>query len=209
MNLKEAFRYQNKISSVLDKAQDFLNDSTYTTTTKTIHYKSSIIKGMEDEQIVTIHKMEKEISVNQLIDFLYIILSEKEKLCQAVSVSKQNNEFSIDAAIEANIARQSVVTTLNQMIRLKAKENLIKNGGCGYLYKEDYKEESSYHYDLKEIVTINFDRNKVKKLRSKISLLSDETSENLEKSMLLTEVNYTPIFDVNSSFEEILEDYFA
>ncbi len=208
MNLKQAFRYQNKIKDILCHITVHLGAKNYITTVKSIHYKKDVFPSMENEEIIE-NNNSLNITPNQLIDFLCFILDEKEALCKAIDKAKKLNNLSIDTDIEMNIARHDVINTLMDMSSIKSEENLLKNEGFGYIYKEDYKEEAIYHYDIKEIKTINFDRNKVKKLKHKLSILSDEISNNIEKILLITDVEYTPKFDVNSSFEEILEDYFA
>ncbi len=208
MNLKQAFRYQNKIRDILHHITIHLGSRSYITTVKSIHYKKDVFPSMENEELIE-NNNSLNVTPNQLIDFLCFILDEKETLCKAIDKAKKLNNLSIDTDIEMNIARHDVINTLTNMSSIKSEENLLKNEGFGYIYKEDYKEEAIYHYDIQEIKTINFDRNKVKKLKHKFSVLSDEISNNIEKVLLTTDVDYTPKFDVNSSFEEILEDYFT
>lgn len=208
MNLKEAFRYQNKFNDILHRLNHILSYPEYITKTKYIHYKKSAFPEMEDEEILESQNF-KNISINDLIDFTYTIICEKDKLCTAIAEAKKNTDISIDKAIEMNVAIHELMSTLSAMIQTEAHEELRKNSGCGYVYKIDYKEEATYHYDIKAITTINFDRNKVKNLKKKLSKTSYETSEKIEKTLICTEVDYKPIFDVNNSLEEILEEYFA
>ena len=58
-----------------------------------------------------------------------------------------------------------------------------------------------------KVVTINYDRNMVKKELAKLNTKSDETSAKLDVCLVTSRVDYEPPFDVNSSFAEAFESF--
>ena len=58
---------------------------------------------------------------------------------------------------------------------------------------------------MKQVTTINFDRNKVKAYAAFLNKKADQTSAALDKCMVNTEVAYEPPFDVNDTFADILQ----
>ncbi len=61
-----------------------------------------------------------------------------------------------------------------------------------------------YRCDLKKVITINFDRNKVKKFAASLNKQADTISAELDKCLVNTEVAFEPPFDVNDTFAEVL-----
>ena len=52
MNLKQAFRYQNKIRDILHHITIHLGSRSYITTVKSIHYKKDVFPSMENEELI-------------------------------------------------------------------------------------------------------------------------------------------------------------
>ena len=61
-----------------------------------------------------------------------------------------------------------------------------------------------YHYDIDEVITIDFDRKDIKGLIKKLTKQCDELSIVLDGLLVTTEVDYTPVFDINDSLEDII-----
>ena len=49
MNLKEAFRFQNKLQSLMDDAKNILDDRRNITQTKNTYLRSKVVPDAEDE----------------------------------------------------------------------------------------------------------------------------------------------------------------
>jgi len=64
-----------------------------------------------------------------------------------------------------------------------------------------------YYPDLKRVSVIDFDRKKVKNMANQLINKADEVSTKIDRIMVNTEVEYTPIFGVNDSFDEAVEAY--
>jgi hypothetical protein len=52
MNLKEAFRYQNKLQHLMDEATDILSDDRNITKTQNTHLRSKVMAEAENETTV-------------------------------------------------------------------------------------------------------------------------------------------------------------
>ena len=62
-----------------------------------------------------------------------------------------------------------------------------------------------YRCDLKQVTTINFDRNKVRAYAATLSQEADRVSAELDKRTVNTQVDYVPPFDVNDTFADVLQ----
>ena len=80
MNLKEAFRFQNKLQSFIDEVQRILEDESNITEVKTTYYRHRVNPDAEDE--TTLAQAESEFSnqITELAGFALYLLGEKEKL---------------------------------------------------------------------------------------------------------------------------------
>ena len=67
----------------------------------------------------------------------------------------------------------------------------------------------SYRCDVKRVTTINFDRNKIRKMCADLSKKSDETSAALDAALVNTPVEYEAPFDVNETFAEAFEAHMS
>jgi hypothetical protein len=61
-----------------------------------------------------------------------------------------------------------------------------------------------YQYNINEVTTIDFDRNKVKGLVKKLCRKSDEVSARLDELNVTVRVDYTPKYEIGDSFEDCL-----
>ena len=61
----------------------------------------------------------------------------------------------------------------------------------------------------KRVTTIDFDRNKIRKMCADLSKKSDETSAALDAALVNTPVEYEAPFDVNETFAEAFEAHMS
>ena len=85
---------------------------------------------------------------------------------------------------------------------------MIPNGGIGYRFNNEGN-QVSYRCDVKRVTTINFDRNKIRKMCADLSKKSDETSAALDAALVNTPVEYEAPFDVNETFAEAFEAHMS
>lgn len=201
MILKEAFRYQNYLSLLLSQAMNYLSCESYITTTIQSHNRTKVNPDAQDEKI-TIQKPYNVIfEPNDLIDFVVKVIEEKEKLSNAIAESKRTLEFDIDAAMSINKMKQEFIQTLRRMVVIKSTE--LEKEGTSYKFNND-GDQVSYRYPVKEVKTIDYDRNTVKSLISKFKKETDKISTERDRIDIMTEVNYDPIWEVDIPLEDIL-----
>ena len=201
MILKEGFRYQNYLSLLLSQAMNYLSCESYITTTIQSHNRTKVNPDAQDEKI-TIQKPYNVIfEPNDLIDFVVKVIEEKEKLSNAIAVSKRTLEFDIDAAMSINKMKQEFIQTLRRMAVIKSTE--LEKEGTSYKFNND-GDQVSYRYPVKEVKTIDYDRNTVKSLISKFKKETDKISTERDRIDIMIEVNYDPIWEVDTPLEDIL-----
>lgn len=201
MVLKEAFRYQNYLGTLIDGAISYLSSTDNVTKKKQEHFRSKVNAEAEDEIVEVPKKSDLEYTPNQIIEFLTDVLSEKEILSRAIDVAKSTATINIDSSIAINKQKQAVAAVLSRIADLKANEKFTK--GSAYKFNQEGN-QVPYYYDIKEITTIDFDRKKVKAIIKKLLKESDDTSNMLDKLQVEVDVDYSPTYDINDSFEDAL-----
>ena len=109
-----------------------------------------------------------------------------------------------DGEVSLNTKRQELAGVFRRMSQIRSSERLYPGEGTGYKFNAEGN-QVSYRCDLKQVTTINFDRNKVKAYAAFLNKKADQTSAALDKCMVNTEVAYEPPFDVNDTFADILQ----
>lgn len=202
MILKEAFQYQNYLDKLLNKAICYLDSDSFLTTTKQTHKKSKSDKDAEDETIV----VQKPQGINffpaDVINFIMEVLQEKETIGFAITNAKRNMEFDIDQTISMNKKKQIFIGRLIEMANMKSIEK--KSTGTGYRLNVA-GDQTRYCYDVEEITTIDFDRGKVKALAKNLTKDTENVSAELDRIMILTEVDAVPKWDITDTLEDLIE----
>ena len=206
MNLKEAFRFQNKLQSFIDEVQRILEDESNITEVKTTYYRHRVNPDAEDE--TTLAQAESEFSnqITELAGFALYLLGEKEKLFEAIRKAKNALPIDLDSEVSLNTTRQSLAHTFKRMNDLRSSEQNIANGGVGYRFNADGN-QVSYRCDVKRVTTINFDRKVIRKDLRELNQKADETSAQIDLSLVNSTVDYHAPFDVNDSFTEAFDIY--
>ena len=208
MNLKEAFRFQNKLQSMMDEAQAILNVTSNVTKVQNTYLRHKVMAEAEDETTVDTPSTEYGDKITELAEFLLHLMTEREKLSAAIYKAKSNLELNagLDGEVSLNSKRQEIANLFRHMVSLRNGEVLITNGGTGYRFNNEGN-QVSYRCDVRRVTTINFDRNKVRKMCADLSKKSDETSTALDAALVNTVVEYETPFDVNETFAEAFEAY--
>ena len=203
MNLKEAFRYQNKLQWLMTEAEEILRRD------------RNVVKV---EQTALLHKVNPDavdettiepadtVYADQIADIavlLMFLLGERERLTRAIREAKKAMDMDFDGEVSLNTRRQELASIFRNMVQLRSSETVISGGGVGYKFNAEGN-QVSYRCDLKTVTTINFDRSKIRSYAAALSRKADEISADLDKRMVNTEVSYEPPFDVNDTFAEVL-----
>ena len=206
MNLKEAFRYQNRLQTFLDTANSILSNEDCITKVSMTHLRHKVMAEVEDETIEDTPTTEYHQHITQLTLFLVHLLQEKEKLSYAIRRAKAQLDIDMDSEVSLNAARQRVAATLASMVALRNSERILRNGGSGFRFNADGN-QVVYKCDLKQVTTINYDRNAVRAELSKLNHQIDQVSRRLDLCMVTSSVDYVPFFDVNASFFDTFEAF--
>ena len=205
MNLKEAFQAQNKIGELLDYISFYLSnvDNVMTVTEK--HLRSKALAGQQDDSVDVSRKSEEMFEVGKLIDIWQQLMNEKEQLGLAIGKAKAGMTFNLDAAVDANKSRRAFLVTMQRLANRKSSHELQKGEGRGYVFNNDGN-QTTYCYDIDRIMTIDYDRNKVRAMVKELTRESDEVSIKIDEALLHTQVDYEPKFDLAGEESFIIEE---
>lgn len=201
MKLKEAFRYQNALKSWIESAEYFLMDRDNVVKIKETH-KRSIANPDVNDEIKEINNRSMDVTPNTIIDFLFELIVEKNKVSLAISEAKRKNDVDLDATIEINKTNQRLAKVYKNLSNIKNTERVRQDKA--YKFNAEGN-QTPYYYDVEEVTSIDYDRDKVRKLQKKIEAENDSKSTEIESLQLNIEVNHTPKYDVNDSFEDLVE----
>ena len=204
MNLKEAFRYQNKLQALLDEAQQILERDANITRVENTYLRHKVMSEAKDETVLVAPETEYYDRITDIARFLVFLLQEKAQLFASVRKAKNEAPIDIDSEVSLNVTRQAIARTFKRMNDLRNGEQTFAGGGTAYRFNADGT-QVSYRCDVKRVTTINFDRNVIRKELRKMNLLADETSSRIDLCLVTTQVAYQPRFDVNASFTEAFE----
>ena len=204
MNLKEAFRYQNKIERLMGEAKDILCRERNVTKVENTSLRHKVNPDAADETTLELPETEYADQITEIAVFLMFLLDEREKLSRSIREAKKAMDIDFDGEVSLNTKRQTIADIFRRMSEIRCSEKLHPNMGVGYKFNAEGN-QVSYRCDLKTVTTINFDRNKVRAYAAGLSKKADLISAELDKSMVNTEVDYESPFDVNDTFAEVLQ----
>ena len=208
MNLKEAFRFQNKITSHLEAAQRVLQRDSNITKATVTYFRKKVDPDAENEVIESEMTTDYAAHITEMAEFMLYLLEQKAVLARAIRKAKNSLDFDIDAEVSINGARQAVSPVLMHMVELRNSEQNIAGGGYGYRLNNDGN-QVSYKCDSKKVTTINYDRNIIRKMLVELNKQADATSAEIDRHIINTSVEYKQPFDVNDSFDDVFELFLA
>lgn len=206
MNLKEAFRYQNKIQALMCEAENILRNRANITKVTNTNLRHKVMPEASDEMVVEIPETEYCGKITDVALFLVFLLEEKSALAAAIRRAKNNLDIDMDSEVALNSARQTVAEIFRTMNGIRSSEQTIANGGTGSRFNTDGN-QVTYRCDVRRVTTINYDRNVIRAELSRLDRAADEMSAKLDICMVTSSVDYTPPFDVNSGFADAFENY--
>ena len=205
MNLKEAFQAQNKLGELMGYIILYLSDSDNVMTITEKHLRSKALAGQQDESVDASCKAEEGFDVGRLLGIWEKLMEEKTRLSTAIGKAKADMAFSLDAAVDENKSRRAFLSTLQGLANRKSTHELEKGAGRGYVFNNEGN-PTSYCYDIDRIMTIDYDRSKVRAMVKELNRLSNEVSIKIDEALLRTPVDYTPRFDLAGENKFILEE---
>ena len=206
MNLKEAFRYQNKIQRLSEEAVSILRWDKNVTKVENTVLRHKANPEAEDETMLESPDTEYAGQITEVAMFLMFLLNEREKLSQSIRTAKQTMDVDFDGEVSLNARRQEIAGIFRHMGQIRCSENLLSGAGIGYKFNAEGN-QISYRCDLKQVTTINFDRNKIRNFAAGLNKKADRVSAELDRLLVNTQVCYEEPFDVNDTFADILQQY--
>lgn len=204
MNLKEAFRYQNKLHRLMDEAESILRWEKNVVKVENTLLLHKVNPEVQNETTLDVPSSEYAEQITEIAVFLMFLLGEREKLSKAIREAKRHMDMDFDGEISLNSRRQTIADTFRRMSQIRSSETLLPGAGVGYKFNAEGN-QVSYCCDLKKVTTINFDRNKIRAFAACLSHTADAVSAELDRNTVNTEVDYVPPFDVNDTFADILQ----
>lgn len=206
MNLKEAFRFQNKLQALMEEVQDFLSRDDNVTLVENTYLYKKVVPEAENETVVDTAPTEYTERVTEMVRFLMYLMAEREKLSKAIQDAKRALPIDMDREVSLNSKRQEIARILNHMADLRNSEVMMPGGGTGYRFNQEGN-QVPYRCDVKRVTTIHFDRKVIRNFARQMNKKSDLISTELDGCLINSKVDYRTPFDVNDSFAEIFEAF--
>ncbi len=206
MNLKEAFRFQNKLHALMGEVDMTLTQDSNVMTTERTYLRHKVMAEAADETVVDEPNTEYAGQITEMTGFMLWLLAHNEGLAKAIRAAKDKLEIDMDSEVGLNKRRQQMAAVLQHMVNLRATEVLSANGGTGYRFNAEGN-QVSYRCDVKKVTKINFDRNVVRKRLADLNKRIDEISAELDRCLVNGEVAYELPFNVNDSFADVFAVY--
>ena len=200
MNLKESFRYQNFLDSLEDSAMYSLIDDSHCVQETLIHHMNEANPDVEDkEEVVDVPEFPDN---DKVIRFMMRLIEEKDKLTNAIGKAKQGLQFDVEAAIATNKFRQNLNKTIKTMLSRKTGKSIRR--GSAYKFNAEGN-QVAYYYDIEVVRSDRYDRDGAKKIMREVISKADEVSSEIDSAMINTIIDYDAPWDVNETFDEIIE----
>ena len=151
MNLKEAFRFQNKLQSFMDEAQQILARDTNVTKVVNTYLRHKVMPEAADETVLIVPETEYYQQITEIAKFLLFLLDEKGKLLASIRKAKNAFDVDMDNEVSLNVSRQSIARIFKGMNNLRSSEQTIANGGTGYRFNAEGN-QISYCCDVRRVV---------------------------------------------------------
>lgn len=206
MNLKEAFRFQNKLGTLMDEAQGILGREANITKVENTYLRQKVYDGAENETVVDTPPTEFADRITDVVKFMMHLMDQREKLSKAIHAAKNVLPIDMDSEVGLNAKRQEIARVLKRMADVRNSEVLINGGGTGYRFNQEGN-QLTYRCDVKRVTTINFDRKVVRNFAAEMNRRADAVSAELDRCLVNSEVAYEAPFDVNDSFAEIFSAF--
>lgn len=204
MNLKESFRYQNFLDGLLEAAINSITTREHCLTTTKKHLRSKANPDAEDTtEIVEVEPFHGN---DDVLRFLQWLVKEKGILTTAINKAKAATVEDMDAAIESNKYRQRINTAIRGILKYTTRK--ITERGMDYKFNVEGN-QAGYYYDIEIETTEAYDKAKAKTIMRDMSLESDNISAEIDSILINTDVKYEPKFNVNESFEDVMEEFLS
>jgi len=171
---------------------------------KETHCRKKINPEDADEVIENAFERTIDTNANSLIKFAERIILERGILSTAISTAKISCGLDIDAAVDNNKQRQRLASVLDRLCTIKGSNHISR--GTSYKFNADGN-QVSYNYNVETVETIDFDRNKAHGISKELKQDANKVSNEIDRCLIETQVDYNIPWDVNDSFEDVLAEF--
>ena len=203
MTLKESYSYQNFINTMILNCQSLLTNRTFVMTTTEIHNVRKAEPNGEDKIVTTPCNVRIDCKPMDIVNLLVKLLDEKDKLSTAISDVKKKTEIDIDKCMSMNKLRSQIIATFNKMANMESSENEVN--GTGYRLNQTSGSQERFNYTIVKKTEINFDRKDIRALIKKYTKINKELSDKKDLIEIITNVDFVPAFEIDSTLEELVE----
>lgn len=202
MNLKESFRYQNFLESMMRAAVSSIQNRDHCLKiTKTHHRTKANPDGQDLTEIV---EVEDFFPNDEVIRFMEWLVKEKDILTRAIGAAKASLDLDIDAAIETNKFRQTANNAIKGMLRCSP----YKRTEQGRDYKFNVEgNQTPYIYEIEVVAEDSYNREEARSIMRSMISDADKVSSDIDAAMINTVIDYVAVFDVNDTFDDVLEEF--
>lgn len=204
ITLKKSFEVQNYLKKLSDEIIVILGYPANITVITQEHMRKKAFAEAEDEIIVKPKTTDCASDVGELIDFACYLQDESEKLTIAINKAKTANGQDFDGMIAVNNRKRMLLNRLVTMANVKASETITTGKATKFNGEGN---QTVYCYDIKEVTTIDFDRNKVKAIANRLRKELDDTSTKIDVMQLETMVEYETELDIGDNLEDAIEKW--
>ena len=141
-----------------------------------------------------------------MLRFLQWLVKEKGTLTTAINKAKAATVEDMDAAIETNKYRQRINTAIRGILKHTTRKTTER--GMDYKFNIEGN-QAGYYYDIEVETTEAYDRVKAKTIMRDMSSDADNVSAEIDSILINTDVKYEPKFNVNESFEDVMEEFLS
>lgn len=206
MNLKEAFRFQNKLQSLMEEAGFILEDERNITQVSVTVLHKKVMPEKENETTIEPAPSEYAEQITEMAGFLLFLLEERERLSHAIRLAKAKLPIDMDGEVGLNARRQTVIGIFRRMVDLRNSEKQFPGGATGYRFNAEGN-QVAYRCDEKRVTTIRYDRSRIRACLRQLTEKTDAVSVELDRCLINSEVEYSAPFDVNDSFASVFDAF--
>lgn len=206
MNLKDAFRYQSRLQTILNELSNYaISDSMKTE----LHKKSATIPNMADETIdVSSDGKRFDCSTETIIKCIYAVVQEKIELNRAIYKAKYKlmatQGIDIDRLTVNNKILQGLQDTL--YVLANKKESTYKQTGVAYTINNEGN-QVTYNYPVECTVKYDYNQSDIRKIHKNLAMSTNETSDNIASYILSTKLeNFIPAFDCSDDATNVIHE---
>lgn len=202
MNLKESFRYQNFLDVIERSAISELVQRDHCLRRTMHHHMNAVNPDVEDK--IEVDDLEDYPGNDKVIRFFVDLINEKQGITDAIGKAKQSIPFDIDSAVATNKFRQAIANSISVMISHRPSKSIER--GSAYKFNVEGN-QIPYYYDIDVTTEDAYDRALAKEIMRQYNSEADKVSSEIDAAMINTIVDFTPKWDMNDTFEEILVQY--